>query len=137
MIDYTNRHTYHLKSYVVLKCDYHFDLSFIFLISKFWYIRTAVDAIYRTKMCLVCAGCKVLSTLRAYCTGFMPNITVIIAPKKVLTSNSSSSTSDISMHRSIPEIYVPNDKYNEEKPIRRKSHGNSESFRDVLEEKKI
>nr|pir protein T09E8.1 [imported] - Caenorhabditis elegans [Caenorhabditis elegans] len=75
-------------------------------------------------MCLVCAGCKVLSTLRAYCTGFMPNITVIIAPKKVLTSNSSSSTSDISMHRSIPEIYVPNDKYNEEKPIRRKSHGN-------------
>ncbi|KAF1751159.1 hypothetical protein GCK72_017713 [Caenorhabditis remanei] len=77
-------------------------------------------------MCLVCAGCKVLSTIRAYCTGFMPNITVIIAPKSALSSptcSTASSTSDIAVHRSIPEIYVPNDKYNEETPIRRKSHG--------------
>ncbi|EGT35854.1 hypothetical protein CAEBREN_30981 [Caenorhabditis brenneri] len=75
-------------------------------------------------MCLVCAGCKVLSTLRAYWTGFMPNITVIIAPRTTLSSpSSSSSVSDVAVHHSIPEIYVPNDKYNEERPIRRKSHG--------------
>ncbi|ULT89887.1 hypothetical protein L3Y34_008352 [Caenorhabditis briggsae] len=74
-------------------------------------------------MCIVCAGCKVLSTLQSYCTGFMPNITVIIAPRTELSSRSTSPSPDIAIVRSIPEIYVPNDKYNEETPIRRKSHG--------------
>lgn len=51
----------------------------------------------------------------------MPNITVIIAPK------ANSLSSDAVDRLVVPEIYVPNDKYNEEQPQRRRSHGHRES----------